>query len=73
MIHRLEAIVGEAEAMLHDREDREISTQAIGAFVMERLRELDQVAYVRFASVYKHFRDIGEFVDELKGLLNAKD
>ena len=40
---------------------------------MEELRKLDKVAYVRFASVYKHFRDIGEFVDELKGLLNAKD
>jgi transcriptional repressor NrdR len=40
---------------------------------MEELRKLDKVAYVRFASVYKHFRDIGEFVDELKGLLNVKD
>jgi transcriptional repressor NrdR len=70
---RLEGIVDEAEAILHDREDREISTQEIGAFVMERLRELDQVAYVRFASVYRHFRDIGEFMSELKDLLNAKE
>ena len=58
-----------AETMLHEREDREISTQEIGAFVMERLRELDQVAYVRFASVYRRFEDIGAFMDVLKTLL----
>ena len=72
-LRKLEAVVDEAESMLHDREDREISTQEIGAFVMERLRELDQVAYVRFASVYRHFRDIGEFMNELKDLLNTRD
>jgi transcriptional repressor NrdR len=65
----LEAIVGEAEAMLHDREDREISTREIGAFVMERLRELDQVAYVRFASVYRRFEDLDAFMDVLKTLI----
>jgi transcriptional repressor NrdR len=66
----LEAIVGEAEAMLHDREDREISTQEIGSFVMERLRELDQVAYVRFASVYRRFEDLDAFMDVVKSLLH---
>ena len=51
-----------------------ISTTAdIGAFVMEELKRLDKVAYVRFASVYRHFRDIGEFMNELKDLLNPKD
>jgi transcriptional repressor NrdR len=65
----LEAIVGEAEAMLHDREDREITTREIGAVVMERLRELDQVAYVRFASVYRRFEDLGAFMDVLKSLI----
>ena len=42
-------------------------------FVMEELKKLDKVAYVRFASVYRHFRDIGEFMTELKDLLNAKE
>ncbi len=65
---KLEGIVDGAESMLHDREDREISTQEIGAFVMEHLRELDQVAYVRFASVYKEFRDVSEFVHEISSL-----
>jgi len=65
----LEAIVGEAEAMLHDREDREITTREIGAFVMERLRELDQVAYVRFASVYRRFEDLDAFMDVVKSLI----
>ena len=45
----------------------------VGAFVMEELKRLDKVAYVRFASVYRHFRDIGEFMSELKDLLNAKE
>jgi transcriptional repressor NrdR len=69
----LEDIVDATEAMLHDREDRELSTTEIGSFVMQRLRELDQVAYVRFASVYRRFEDIGEFMDELKGLLRNRD
>jgi transcriptional repressor NrdR len=49
------------------------STEEVGAFVMNELRRLDKVAYVRFASVYRHFRDIGEFMSELKDLLNAKE
>jgi transcriptional repressor NrdR len=65
----LEAIVDEAESMLHDREDREISTQQIGGFVMERLRVLDPVAYVRFASVYRRFEDVGSFMDVVTPLL----
>jgi transcriptional repressor NrdR len=69
---RLEEVVDAAENMLHEREDREISTREIGAFVMDRLRELDQVAYVRFASVYRKFEDIGEFMDELKTLLQRQ-
>lgn len=69
---QLEKIVDEVEALLQDREDRELSTREIGAFVMERLRELDQVAYVRFASVYRRFEDVGEFMEELKTLLKKK-
>ena len=53
--------------------EREMSTEEVGAFVMNELRHLDKVAYVRFASVYRHFRDIGEFMTELKDLLNAKE
>lgn len=68
-VKRLEEIVDAAEALLHQREDREITTQEIGAFVMDRLREIDQVAYVRFASVYRRFDDIAEFREVLKNLL----
>jgi len=69
---QLEEIVDAAESLLADQEDRELSTSEIGAFAMERLRELDQVAYVRFASVYRRFEDVGEFMDELKTLLKKK-
>jgi transcriptional repressor NrdR len=68
-VRALEAIVDQAESMLHDREDREISTQEIGSFVMERLRELDPVAYVRFASVYRRFEDVGAFMEVVTPLL----
>jgi transcriptional repressor NrdR len=69
----LEAIADRVETALQERSDREISTADIGAFVMEELKKLDKVAYVRFASVYRHFRDIGEFMNELKDLLNVKE
>lgn len=70
-LKRLEAIIDQAESMLHDREDREVSTREIGAFVMEQLRDLDPVAYVRFASVYRRFEDVGAFMDVLTPLLPA--
>jgi len=69
-VRKLESIVDETESMLHDREDREISTTEIGAFVMDRLRVLDQVAYVRFASVYRRFEDVDAFMDVLKSLIH---
>jgi transcriptional repressor NrdR len=69
---QLAGIVDEVEALLSEREEREMSTREIGAFVMERLKELDQVAYVRFASVYRRFEDVGEFMEELKTLLKKK-
>ena len=62
-----------SRATLQERPEKEIATADIGAFVMEELKKLDKVAYVRFASVYRHFRDIGEFMSELKDLLNAKE
>jgi transcriptional repressor NrdR len=67
---QLEEIADAAENLLADREDREISTRELGAFLMERLRVIDQVAYVRFASVYRRFEDVEEFMAELKGLLD---
>ncbi len=72
-VSSLEAVANKVEATLQERPDKEISTEEIGALVMDALRTLDAVAYVRFASVYRHFRDIGEFMAELKGLLNTKD
>ena len=69
----LEEVADRVEATLQERPEKEIATAEIGAFVMEELKTLDKVAYVRFASVYRHFRDIGEFMSELKDLLNAKE
>jgi transcriptional repressor NrdR len=69
-VSSLEAIADRVESTLQDRPEKEMSTDEIGAFVMEELKGLDKVAYVRFASVYRHFRDIGEFMNELKDLLS---
>jgi transcriptional repressor NrdR len=69
----LEVVADRVEAALQERPEKEIATADIGAFVMEELKKLDKVAYVRFASVYRHFRDIGEFMSELTDLLNAKE
>ncbi|HAK56274.1 MAG: transcriptional regulator NrdR [Vicinamibacterales bacterium] len=69
----LEAVADRIESALQERPEKEIATQEVGAFVMRELRNLDKVAYVRFASVYRHFRDIGEFMTELKDLLDTKD
>ncbi len=70
---QLDAIVDEIETALHDTEEREVGTTDIGARVMDRLRELDKVAYVRFASVYRKFEDVDEFLNELKTLLGRAD
>ena len=69
----LEAVANRVEAALQDRPEKEIPTAEVGAFVMQELKQLDKVAYVRFASVYRHFRDISEFMTELKDLLDAKE
>jgi transcriptional repressor NrdR len=67
---QLEALVAEVEARVLERGEKEVPSSLLGEEVMRRLRALDQVAYVRFASVYRSFRDIEEFMDELKGLLD---
>ncbi len=68
----IDRIVDEVEQTVHEREEREITTQEIGLLVMSRLKDLDQVAYVRFASVYRRFEDIDAFMTELKDLLDQK-
>ena len=68
----LQAIVDEIESLVQDSPDREIEARAIGEKVMARLRELDKVAYVRFASVYRQFEDVEEFMAELRDLLGTR-
>jgi transcriptional repressor NrdR len=65
---QIEALVGDVERSVLESGEREIRTTGVGEAVMERLRALDQVAYVRFASVYRAFRDVDEFRSELEGL-----
>ena len=69
---KLEEIVNEAESYVAESPDRERPTSAVGKLVMNRLKMLDKVAYVRFASVYLDFKDVREFMDELKDLLKAR-
>ena len=68
----LEAIANEIEQILQNEMDREVPSTRIGELVMERLRQVDEVAYVRFASVYRQFKDIGTFMAELSKLLEEK-
>jgi transcriptional repressor NrdR len=68
-VQAVEDVVQDIEAKLHERSEKEVSSQELGGLVMARLQELDQVAYVRFASVYRQFKDIAQFMDEVKGLL----
>jgi len=68
----LEAIADEVEQWLQESSEREIPTQSIGQTVIDRLRDLDKVAYVRFASVYRQFGDVDQFMKELKDLLEQR-
>ncbi len=69
---KLEALVEEVERFVHESSERERNTKEIGELLMSRLKKLDKVAYVRFASVYMDFKDVREFMDELKGLLKDR-
>ena len=71
-LEKLESAVNEIEATLQNSLDREITSVYIGELAMDKLRELDEVAYVRFASVYRQFKDINTFMDELAKLLSEK-
>jgi transcriptional repressor NrdR len=70
-VKTLELIADRAEAMVHENPDHEVPTTVLGEFLMERLRELDKVAFVRFASVYRDFKDVDQFMATLKGLLES--
>lgn len=67
---QLEEVVDEIEALVQSKPDKEMSTTELGQHLMRLLRDLDKVAYVRFASVYRAFEDVGDFVEEVRDLLN---
>ena len=69
---KLAEIVDEVEGRLAENAERELSTTEIGEMLMERLRALDKIAYVRFASVYRDFQDVEAFVNELKNIMRQK-
>lgn len=69
---KLSEMVNEVESKVSDSPDREISTMEIGEFLIDRLRDLDKIAYVRFASVYRDFQDEQAFFNELKNLMRQK-
>lgn len=71
-IEDLEKLVNEVESQIYNSLQREITSQAVGEMVMQRLKDMDEVAYVRFASVYRQFRDLNTFMDELHKLLKEK-
>ena len=68
----LERMIDDIEINLQNSLDREVSSEKIGELVMDKLKDIDEVAYVRFASVYRQFKDIGTFMTELNKLLSAK-
>ncbi|MCP4641948.1 MAG: transcriptional repressor NrdR [bacterium] len=69
-LDQVEALIDDVERGLFNSSEHEVATEMIGAAVMDRLKRLDEVAYVRFASVYRQFKDLNEFMDELKGMLS---
>lgn len=71
-LEKMEEITTFVERSVQRKSDREVSCRRIGELVMGKLKSLDDVAYVRFASVYRQFRDVGQFMDELKGILGKE-
>lgn len=71
-IERVEAVVSSIESSIQNSLDREVTSEKIGELAMEHLKNVDEVAYVRFASVYRQFKDINTFMQELTNLLNSK-
>ena len=68
-INKINQLIDEIETEIYSREEKEIPSRVIGEMVMEKLKELDMVAYVRFSSVYREFKDVNTFMDELKKVL----
>lgn len=68
-LEKMEEIVTQVEHSIQKKSDREVSSSRIGELVMDKLKSLDDVAYVRFASVYRQFKDVGQFMVELKDML----
>ena len=68
-VKRIEELIDEIETEIFNKEEREVPSTVIGEIVMEKLKDLDAVAYVRFASVYREFKDIDTFMDELKKMM----
>ena len=71
-MEKMEEIATLVERAIQKKSDREVSSPRIGELVMEKLKALDDVAYVRFASVYRQFKDVGQFMEELKGILGRE-
>ena len=71
-LEELEEATMRVESRCQEEYDREVPSAVIGSLVMEELRALDQVAYVRFASVYREFKDVAQFLDELKPILEGR-
>ena len=72
-IEKVEAVVDKVEKELQKSFEKEVKAQAVGELVMDHLHKLDQVAYVRFASVYRQFKDINQFMKELKDILQKRE
>jgi transcriptional repressor NrdR len=70
---QIDALVSDVELEMFDRAESEIDSRTLGELVMDRLRKLDQVAFVRFASVYREFEDVRDFVEELQPMLQQRD
>lgn len=71
-VEQITSLVDQIEAAIYNREEREISSNAVGEIVMDKLKSFDDVAYVRFASVYREFKDVNTFMDELRTILQSK-
>lgn len=72
-IATIEEMADRVEQMVQESPDREVLSDRIGEYLMERLRQIDKVAFVRFASVYRDFKDVGQFMSTLKNLLETKE
>ncbi len=68
-VEEQDKIAEELEKMLHEKYEKEVPSRVIGEFIMQRLAKIDQIAYVRFASVYREFQDVSHFMKEIKTLL----